>query len=319
MQTLFIDRKNAELEVDRGRLLIRIDGQRPIFSVPTQVLEMLVISAPVNFSSTLMTQLTQENIVTVFINPRKSEASTITTGMMHNDAIRRLWQYQVISDHVVRLDFAKQLMEHKVRLQKAMLTRGINQRPDCRHPIFKALGRITAIQQNIPSATSIDSLRGMEGAAGAAYFEAYQSLFAPALQFTNRNRRPPRDPVNVILSLTFTLLHAEAVRVLFSTGFDPLLGIYHEPDFGRESLACDLVELFRPLAERWIWRLFVNEILRPEYFAYSPENSDKPCLLGKRGREVYYGAYDKQARRWRKLMRRTARYWLTQLRQVVGE
>jgi CRISPR-associated protein Cas1 len=319
MQTLFIDRKNAELEIDRGRLLVRIEGQRPVFSVPTQIVEMLVISAPVRFSSTLMTQLTQENIVTVFINPRKSEASTISTGMMHNDAKRRLWQYQVLSDEALRLQFAKQLMEHKVRLQKALLTRALQKRPDCRHPLFTGIGRIAAIQQNIPAAVSVDSLRGLEGAAGAAYFEAYHSLFAPSLQFNKRNRRPPRDPVNVILSLSFTLLHAEAVRVLFSVGFDPLLGIYHEPDFGRESLACDLVELFRPLAERWIWRLFADETMRAEYFTLDQGNTEKPCLLGKRGREVFYQAYDKQARRWRKLMRRSARHWLTLLRQHMGE
>ena len=319
MQTLFIDHKNAELEIDRGRLLVRIGEQRPHFSVPTQILEMLVISAPVTFSSTLITRLTQENIVAVFINPRKSEASTITTGMMHNDARRRLWQYQALSTNALRLDFARQLMWHKLRMQKVMLGKALQKRPDCRHALFTGINRIETQQQNLPTAVTIDSLRGMEGAAGAAYFEAYQSLFAPALEFNGRNRRPPRDPVNVILSLTFTLLHAEAVRTLFATGFDPLLGIYHEPSFGRESLACDLVELFRPLAERWIWRLFADEMLRPEHFSCEKTGTDKPCMLGKRGREIYYQEYDLMARKWRRLMRRTARHWLAHLRKTVGE
>lgn len=319
MQTLFIDRKNAELEADRGRLLVRIDGARPHFSVPMNVLEMLVISAPVKFSSSLMTQLTQENVVTVFINPRKSEASTITTGMMHNDARRRLWQYQAITTPDIRMAFARQLMQHKLRLQKAMLTKALQKRLDCRHPLTTGISRIESLQQNLINANNIDSLRGMEGAAGAAYFEAYQSLFAPALEFNGRNRRPPLDPVNVILSLSFTLLHAEAVRTLFATGFDPLLGIYHEPSFGRESLACDLVEVFRPLAERWIWRLFAEEVLRPEHFSKENSGADMPCMLGKRGREIYYQHYDVVARRWRKLMRRTARYWLAQVRISVGE
>lgn len=319
MQTLFIDRKNAELEIDGGRLLVRTAESRPMFSIPTQVLEMLVISAPVAFSSTLITRLTRENVVTVFIDVRNSAASTITTGMMHNDARRRLWQYQVLSQDRVRLQFARQLMSHKLRLQKAVLAKALRTRLDCRHALFVGINRIETQQANLSTAASLESLRGMEGAAGAAYFEAFRSLFAPSLEFNDRNRRPPRDPVNVILSLSFTLLHAEAVRVLFATGFDPLLGIYHEPYFGRESLACDLIEVFRPLAERWVWRLFADETLRLDHFTQDKANTMRPCMLGKRGRAIYYQEYDRMARQWRKLMRRTAGHWLSQLRNEVGE
>lgn len=312
MQTLFIDRKNAELDVDRGRLLVRIEGRRPHFSVPTNVLDLLVVSASVQFSSTLLTRLTQEGVTTIFINPRKYEASTMTLGMMHNDASRRLLQYRAITNPEFRLMYAKQLVRDKLRGQRGMLVRALRKRSDCRYALTTGVQRLSGMIERIGEINTVDSLRGIEGAGGAAYFEAYQSLFAPSLEFTGRNRRPPRDPVNVILSLSFTLLHAEAVRALFSTGFDPLLGIFHEPTFGRESLACDLVELFRPLAERWIWRLFADEVLRPEYFTVE-KNQEKPCLLGKRGREVYYAHYEQTARSWRRLMRRTARHWLARL------
>lgn len=317
MKTLFIDRKQAVIAVEAGRLTVRCGDTRAPFSVPTRLLEMLVISAPVQFSSSLVTQLTQENVVIVFINPRKSEASSMTTGMMHNDARRRLWQYQALTNEPLRLEFAKVLMQQKLRLQKAVLLRAQLKRLDCRHGLITGATRIQTQLDQLMDAANIDSLRGMEGAAGAAYFEAYQQLFAPSLQFTGRNRRPPRDPVNVILSLSFTLLHAEAVRCLFSVGFDPLLGVYHEPCFGRESLACDLVELFRPLAERWIWRLFAEEVLRVEYFVLAAD-AEKPCILGKRGREVFYAEYDIAAQRWRRLMRRTARHWLARLQLAVA-
>lgn len=314
MKTLFIDRKGAELEVDRNRLVVRIAEERPQFSIPTQVLEMLVISASVKFSSTLLTQLTQDKVCVVFINPRRIEGCTITSSLMHNDARRRLWQYQAITDPQLQLNFAQGLMQYKLRQQKVLLGKALIKRPDCRLSLSKGTERIEAQLNNLPTAQTVDSLRGMEGAAAAAYFEAYQSLFAPALEFNSRNRRPPRDPVNVILSLTYTMLHAEAVRALFATGFDPLLGIYHDPSFGRESLACDLVEVFRPLADRWIWRIFAEEILRPEHFS-SEAGDNKPCMLGKRGREIYYAEYDRQARRWRRLMRRTTRHWLQRLNE----
>ena len=95
-----------------------------------------------------------------------------------------------------------------------------------------------------------------------------------------RNRRPPRDPVNACLSLAYTLLHFEAVRMAHAAGLDPLLGFYHRPAFGRESLACDLIEPLRPAVDEWIWQQFSPGPLRPEHF--SPDKG--ACLLGKTGR-----------------------------------
>ncbi len=313
MQTLFIDRKDALLEVDRGRLQVRIKGVRPNFSVPLGLLEMLVVGASVQFSSTLLTRLTQAGVTTVFINPRKVEGCTMTYGMMHNNAERRYLQYRAIDDADLRLSYSRQLVRDKLRAQRGFLKQALGKRPECRYALNCGIARIGGMIERIDATHSADSLLGIEGAAGAAYFEAYRTLFAPALGFHGRNRRPPRDPVNVILSLSFTLLHAEAVRALFSIGFDPMLGVYHRPCFGRESLACDLVELFRPLAERWIWALFADEILRPEYFTMENTQSDLPCMLGKRGREVYYAHYQDAARGWRRLMRRVARNWLARL------
>lgn len=315
MKTLFIDRKNAELEVERNRLIVRIGGQRPNVSIPTQFIDMLVISASVHFDSTLITRLTQEKVTCVFLNPRRVEGCTITSGLMHNDARRRLWQYQAISDPRWRVQLAGDLMYYKLRQHKNLLNRALIKRPDCRLALTKAIIRIEAQLTHLPDARGIESLRGIEGAAGAAFFEAYQTLFAPSLGFNNRNRRPPKDPVNAILSLTYTLLHAEAVRTLFATGFDPLLGIYHDPTFGRESLACDLVELYRALAERWVWRLFAEQVLRLEHFSQEQTDQNIACMLGKSGREIYYKAYDQKARHWRRLMRRTTRHWLEQLKQ----
>lgn len=136
MKTLFIDRKQAVLAIEAGRLMVRCGDARAPFSVPTRLLEMLVISSPVQFSSSLITQLTQENVVIVFNKPRKSEANSMTTGMMHNDARRRLWQYQALTCAPLRLEFAKVLMQHKLRLQKAVLLRAQVKRLDCRHGLI---------------------------------------------------------------------------------------------------------------------------------------------------------------------------------------
>lgn len=317
MQTLYIDRKDSELEIQAGRLLVRIADSAKPFSVPLNVLEFLVISASVRFSSTLLSQLTLAGITAVFLNPRKQEATCIAYGLLHNAADRRLMQYQAISDAPLKLRYSIALVRQKLRGQRAMLLRAMRRRPDQRYPLRKGVQRLASLEGKVDKVASIDSLRGIEGAGAAMYFEAYQQIFAPRLAFNGRNRRPPRDPVNVVLSLTYTLLHAEVVRVLVSAGFDPQLGVYHLPSFGRESLACDLVEMYRPVVEFWVWRLFAIETLRYDHFSLSTDAS-KPCILGKAGRAEYYSYYENQARLWRKLLRKTSQHWLALLQQDIA-
>lgn len=319
MQTLYIDRKGAELEIDTNRLRVRIPGAARPFSVPLGVLEYLVISASVQFSSTLLSRLSLEGITVVFLNPRKEEATCIAHGLLHNAADRRLMQYQAITHSGLTLQYSIALVRQKLRGQRAMLHRALRRRLDQRYALSKGIQRLTELEMRLESITSIDSLRGIEGAGAAMYFEAYQSVFPPRLEFTGRNRRPPRDPVNVVLSLTYTLIHAEAIRVLVANGFDPQLGIYHLPSYGRESLACDLVEIYRPVIEHWVWRLFADETLRLDQFSFSNGELNKPCILGKAGRAAYYSHYEYKARCWRKMMRKTVRLWLARLKSDVGQ
>lgn len=319
MQTLYIDRKGSELDINTNRLSVRIPGNEMPFSVPLCVLEYLVISGSVQFSSTLLTRLSLAGITVIFLNPRKEEATCIAYGLLHNAADRRLMQYQAVSNPEHRLAYSIALVRQKLRGQRAMLHRALRKRADQRYALTKGVQRLTELDSRLDSTVNIDSLRGIEGAGAARYFEAYQSVFPPRLEFTGRNRRPPRDPVNVVLSLTYTLIHAEAIRVLVSSGFDPQLGIYHLPSFGRESLACDLVEIYRPVVDQWVWRLFADETLRLDQFSFNSEEEYKPCVLGKAGRSVYYSHYEYKARRWRKMMRKTARLWLARLQSDLSQ
>ena len=146
----------------------------------------------------------------------------------------------------------------------------------------------------------VGQLRGIEGAAAAGFFQGYTQLFAPTLTFSGRNRRPPRDPVNAALSLGYTLLHAEAVHAAHTAGLDPMIGFFHELDFGRASLASDLIEPLRPQVDQWVWDSFRSEWLRPEHFGREGD----ACLLGKAGREHFFSAYERFARPRRRLLRR---------------
>lgn len=107
------------------------------------------------------------------------------------------------------------------------------------------------------AATSLESLLGIEGTAARIYFEAYGELLKPpqddrdagtlTFDFDGRNRRPPRDPVNSLLSLGYAMLSKDLTIALQAVGFDPYLGFYHQPRYGRPALALDVMEEFRPL------------------------------------------------------------------------
>jgi CRISP-associated protein Cas1 len=159
------------------------------------------------------------------------------------------------------------------------------------------------------------ALNGLEGAAAAAYFNAFQTLFAPALGFVGRRRRPPPDPVNTCLSLGYTLLLHEAVRETQIVGLDPMLGFLHVPERGRESLACDLVEPLRPHVDEWVWQRFAARELRPEHFTIMPDGA---CLMGKSARAAFYDQFESLVRGLRRLLRRQARQLAADLRKDWG-
>jgi CRISPR-associated protein Cas1 len=191
-------------------------------------------------------------------------------------------------------------------------------RPDLRYPLTVAIrtinGVIGQLREDAPATITLASLRGYEGAAAAAYFGGYAHLFAESLNFTGRKKRPPPDPVNVCLSLGYTLLHYDAVRACHTVGLDPMLGFYHDISFGRESLACDLMEPLRPLMDRWVWQLFRERQLRVEHFS----DDNGRCQMNKAGRHCFYGFYESQASSPRRLLRRYG-YALAKRCLLVGK
>lgn len=156
--------------------------------------------------------------------------------------------------------------------------------------MLRAAETIGRAREQVPQVETTERLRGIEGGAAAAYFAAFAVLFPESLGFAGRERRPPRDPVNALLSLTYTLVHFEWVRECELIGLDPLVGFYHELDYGRESLACDLLEPARPEIDRWVWGLFRARAFEARDFS---TDQDRPgCALKKAARRRFYETYE---------------------------
>lgn len=301
MSTLVLDRSNLGIRHDADALVLFDHGGRRS-TVPINLLERVVLQgASLELTSGALLRLAEQGAAVLFLSSRQSRQLAIVLGPRHNDAAVRLAQARLVADEEARRQWSLLLVRRKLQRQSALLRRLRAVRPDARRPLSAA---ITAIERALDGLQTndlgLDSLRGHEGAAAARYFEALAAVFPPALGFAGRNRRPPRDPVNACLSLGYTLLHFDAVRAAHVAGLDPLLGLYHRPAFGRESLACDLIEPLRPMVDRWVWRLLADRILRSEHF-----RRDKgACLLGKAGRGHFYSAWEQAAGPHRRLLRR---------------
>lgn len=294
MATLYIDRRNLELELDSGTLVCRDrEGRRA--TIPLAPIERLYLRSGIRLSTGLLASLGQRDIAVVILHGRKA-----TPVLFHprprRDARLRCAQYRLLAEEGLRLGLARLLIAGKIRGQQGQLEEMAEARPRHRVPLRERAALLAGMARQARSKHSLDALRGLEGAAGHHYFAAWKDTLPGGLRFSGRNRRPPQDPVNAALSLGYTLLQAEAVLAAYGHGFDPYVGFYHELDYGRESLACDLIEPLRREVDSMVLGLFLKRELRPEHFSATPEG----CLMGKAGRQRFYQAFECIAERIRR-------------------
>lgn len=298
MGTLYIDRKDIHIKLDGNAIAFYANGKRE-GTVPINPIKRVVIVGSQTIETSVIRRLAAENISIIFLSGKQLRFGGMLHGRLHNNGILRVRQYQKsISDFPV--EFAKELVERKISAQSTVLEDALSRRPDKRLALTSAIKTLDSTRQRLKEiGMSIDTIRGIEGGASAAYFSAYTELFADSLDFTGRNRRPPEDPVNAMLSLCYTLLHFELVREIEIIGLDPTIGFYHQFDYGRESLACDLVEPYRPAVEKFVYEIFRDRIFTARDFA---EDDERPgCYLKKARRKEFYPLYEEWAKQMRTL------------------
>jgi CRISPR-associated protein Cas1 len=286
MTSLFVDRRAVHLELESGAIVFRENGER-IGTVPIAPLTRVFLRGDVELSAALLGKLGEQGVGVVVLSGRQGKPSLLL-ARPHNDAARRVEQIRKSMDPVFCLACARKLIESKLTCQIEWFDEMRERDMQARYELTHAMQLLKEHRQRVPCAVNLASLRGIEGSAAACYFNGLKSVVPDSLHFKNRNRRPPRDPFNALLSLTYTLAHAETAIALYGAGFDPYVGFYHQLDFGRESLATDLIEPVRPLADRFCLSLVRKQTLTHDDFS----TTESGCLLGKAGRSRYYKAYE---------------------------
>lgn len=311
MGTLILDKRNLELKTEGMALIIYEAGERKS-TLPIKSIERcIVMGSSIKMEAGVIQKIMEAGGSILMLSSRYHQRNAFILGNKHNDALIRIEQTSRLLDPQWCVDWSKMIVKEKLQHQRKSLNHLLKRRPDKRKALLLAIKRI---EQQLTSLSCEDyqarsyadknqhlaSLRGVEGSATRQWFAAMAQVFPSQLNFRSRNRRPPRDPVNIVLSLYYTLLHFEAMRAAHMAGLDPLIGFYHQPSYGRESLASDLIEGLRPDVDMFVLRLFTEKVLRNDYFSYEKEGT---CIMNKASRHTFYQAWEQQSPIYRRYLR----------------
>lgn len=273
MERTYILEQGAYLRKSGNNLLVT-RGDETISEVPLEGLQQLTLIGRSSLSGAVLDLLIRSRIETVFLNPRGQFRARLLVDE-HKHVRRRQAQYVRLSDTAFALQATKAILQGKLRNSARFLAmRGSRYGlPE----LNLAASKIKGLAASVPSQGDIELLRGIEGRAANIYFQAFPLLIrVPGFVFEGRNHRPPKDPVNALLSFIYTLLTQEVLTAVKVVGLDPYLGALHTIEYGRPSLACDLVEEWRAfLGDRLVLALINRRVIGPDDFVYRPgEHTD---------------------------------------------
>ena len=289
---LYVQAPGARVRKSGERLIV--ENKEDTVEVPMIDVSQVALFGPVSVTTPALQALMRAEVpISWFSTGGWFLGHTVGTGN-GNVAVREA-QYRFAFDERRRLAFSRDLVAAKVRNARTLLRRSwrADRDTDARK---EALARLKRMAQQAPHAESAQQLLGIEGEAAATYFACFENILAAdekeglaAFSFSTRNRRPPTDPVNAMLSLAYALLTRAFTTAISATGLDPYLGFYHRPRHGRPALALDLMEPFRSIvADSCVIRAVNNGEVKPGDFVFN----GPACALKPGGRKAFIAAFE---------------------------
>lgn len=268
--TLYVTEPGAYLSLDGENIVISREGKE-VGRRPLHLLQGIIVFGYSGASPALMSKCASYNIEISFLSPNGKFYGRFV-GVSNGNVLLRREQYRIADDDARSLDIAKSFIMGKLfnsRWVIERVRRDNSMRVDVER--LKAASRFISDRlKDIPQCSASDELRGLEGEAASVYFGIFDEMILQQkdkFKFVTRNRRPPLDPVNAMLSYMYTMLSHESAWALSSVGLDPYVGFLHRDRPGRLSLALDLVEEFRSvLADRFVLMLINKKLIKIEDF-----------------------------------------------------
>jgi CRISPR-associated protein Cas1 len=324
---LYVQTQGAFVGKRGESLVVRADGEE-LTRVGLKDVGQLVLCGNVQVSTQTMHLLCEADIPVVLLSSGMWFYG-ITHGQSLRNAFDRAAQFHVAAQPQRSLAFAKAIVRDKGHNQRTLLRR--NAPPS--QELDRALADIESLIERVDQVESANVLLGIEGNAARVYFSRLGQTFKPrdfdaTWDFDNRNRRPPKDPINAMLSFAYALLAKECTVALLSEGLDPYWGLYHRPRHGRPALALDLMEPFRPVIADSVVITAVNTgMVQARHFSRAASG----CAMTDVGRKGLLRAYEARLDQlithpifdyrcsWRSVIRLQARLLARWLRGDVPE
>ena len=285
---------------------------KKIAAVPAVHVSQVLIFGNVSITTPALSFLLEKGIDTIFLTLRGRYKGRLV-GPTGGNSQLRLRQYGRVSDADWALETARAIVVAKLHNTRTLLRRyarrlahsipassaspppvsddhqagqPVPQSPS--HLLTPAADQLTDLIARTGRCRTVNSLSGVEGRGAAVYFSVFRHLIqGEEWEFSKRTRRPPRDPVNVLLSFGYTVLTHNVESIIRAVGLDPYMGFLHQVVYNRPGLALDLVEEFRCIVvDSVVLRCLNNQIILPSHFSITPEGT-YPVLLNDEGRSRF--------------------------------
>jgi len=270
LNTLYVTSHGAYLAKDGETIVVKHEGDTKI-QVPVHTLGGVVCFGGVGFSPALLGLCAERGVAVSFLTEAGKFLARVNGPVSGNVLLRRE-QYRRADDLLSAAELARVMVAAKVSNCRGVLLRALRDHPECvgAEELSAATARLEEAVQRLEEPAPLDTVRGIEGDAAQAYFSVFDHLIVAqkdGFRFAGRNRRPPLDPVNGLLSFLYTLLRHDIAAALEGVGLDPAVGFLHRDRPGRPGLALDLMEELRPaLADRLALSLINRQQVKPEGF-----------------------------------------------------
>lgn len=293
LNTLYVTTPESYLSKDGENIVVSVK-QQEVFRISVLNVESIVTFGYMGASPGLMKLCADKGIGLTFLSPSGRFVSRIQ-GQVRGNVLLRKAQYMLADNEDVSTELAKVFIAGKIQNYRNILRRferdyGHNEE------VETAISKMDWAKQKVLRAASKELVRGLEGDAASCYFGVMHNLIInqkEGFPFNGRNRRPPKDAVNAMLSLAYTLLTNDITSALETVGLDPYVGFLHTLRPGRASLALDMVEELRAyLGDRFVISLINRKQITSTDFLYQGE---KGVVLTEKGRKVFLSAW--QARK----------------------
>jgi CRISP-associated protein Cas1 len=287
--TIFVTTEGALLRAKGERVRVE-KADELLANVNFRRVRQIVCVGRVGVTSALLHHVAERGIDLAWLYDDGRYAARLTTLSCGGDPELRLAQYQAALDERRRLQIARQFVAGKITNMRVGLLRAA--RSQEQPALADHQPRLFAARSTALAATNIAELMGCEGAATRDYFDGLSRVLGSEWGFTARQRRPPPDPVNSMLSFGYTLLFNEAVTACVLAGLDPYLGMLHSPHRNRPSLALDLIEEVRPVVvDATVVRLVRTSQVTPASFTLTAEHG---CRLDPASRRAFLEAFERR-------------------------